>query len=77
LTVCGLILHEQGEVVLVELLEPLIPTDPFKRSFSAVAGKVEPDDAGLVATFCSANRCRSCTAFLRPSADLFMICEDS
>jgi hypothetical protein len=35
---------EEAESLAIELLEELVPGDLLKRSFPAVAGKIDPED---------------------------------
>jgi hypothetical protein len=77
LSASGLVLNEKGEVIPIEFVEPLIPADLFERLRAAVAREIEPNDAGLIAAFGTAYRRRTCIPFFRPTADLFMIGENS
>src|SRR5258707_15598961 len=66
------VLHEQGEVVPVELLEPLVPVDPLQRVGPGVARKIQPQQAGP-ASAGPLHTSRLGTALFRPFADLVVV----
>ncbi|HEX6805651.1 MAG TPA: hypothetical protein VF133_18365 [Terriglobales bacterium] len=49
LAACGFVLHHQGKVVVVKLLEPVIPGDFFEGIGAAIARKIETDHANVIA----------------------------
>ena len=42
------VLNEQGQIIVVEFVEPLIPFDFFERAFAGISGKVETNDPDVV-----------------------------
>jgi hypothetical protein len=74
LTVRGLVLHNQRQVAILEILEPLVPTDFFQRVSAAISRKIQTDNSGIVIGMGPSNRGRSGVPFFGPATDFLMVC---
>src|SRR5215211_6133171 len=68
----GLVLVQEREVLLVELLEPLVPRDLLERGLRATR-EVDSEKPGVVVAAGSLHRSRLPVASLRPTPDLVVI----
>src|SRR4051794_20182762 len=66
-------LIDQSKIIVIELLEKLIPTDLFERTFTAIPREVYPKNADVIVRFRALDVSRLAAAFFRPSPDLLMI----
>jgi hypothetical protein len=73
----GLLLVKQGKVVIVEFLKKFLPGDVLQRFAAAVTGKIQPQNAGILAASRTSHPRRLCAAFLRPPPDFFMVGGDA
>src|SRR5438874_6786979 len=73
LAVLGRLLVEQRQALFFELLEELIPPDLLQRAFAAVAGKIDAEQAGVVAPAGAADARRRAVSLLHPPADLAVV----
>jgi hypothetical protein len=73
LTPGSLVLHQQSELALIELLEPVIPLDRLQRLRAAVSGKIQTDHTRVFCSAGPAHASRCCAALFCPLPDLLMI----
>jgi hypothetical protein len=48
LAACGFLLIQQGQIALVEFLEPLVPTDVFEFVLPGIARKIEAQNSDVI-----------------------------
>lgn len=70
------ILIKQGETLFVELPEKVVPGDLLQRVSTGVARKIEPQNAGVALSACTANTSRMRATVFRPASDFVVICCD-
>jgi hypothetical protein len=66
-------LNHQCKTSLVELLKELIPSDRLEGVLTAVSGKIDADDSGILFIAGALHSCRRASTFFHPPANLFMI----
>ena len=64
---------QEGELLLLEFLKPILPTDLLQRSLAGLTGEIDPDDARVVVALGANDRGGFAFAFLHPLADLVVI----
>jgi hypothetical protein len=69
----GFVLHQEREITLLELVEPIIPGNFFERVFAGVAGEIETDHPDIIVPAGAAHAGRACLTFFGPVADFFAI----
>src|SRR5579883_430677 len=73
LAAAGLVLHNQREIVLVKLLEPVVPGDRLQRILAGITREVEADHAGIATAAGAADTGRLRPALLGPLPDLLVV----
>src|SRR5436305_2074108 len=69
----GLLLIQEDQILLIKFAEEVIPGDLLQGLLTAMARKLNPQNAHLTATFSPFDRCRFTTACLGPFTNSFMI----
>ena len=64
---------QEGELLSLEFLEPIIPTDLLERSLARITGEIDPDDARIIVALGANDRGGFAFAFLHLLADLVVI----
>src|SRR5581483_3826160 len=73
LPAAGGVLHDQGKIVLIELLEPIVPANLLQSVFAAVARKIEPDHADVTFSARLLHARWDGAALFGPRSNLFVI----